>query len=274
MRVFISYRRQDTGPLVDRLYQALTAAFGTGSVFRDLDSIPVGTDFRTAIRRAVDGSDVTLAVIGPGWAGAPPAGTRRIDEPNDFVRLEIEAALKGGKFVVPLLTPGGAIPPEADLPDGLRELTYRNGVPLRPDPDFTADVNRLITSLRGLRERAADPTDPPPATVPLRKQLYSVALDGDRHVIRFMGSFVDEGSVKAVKQELLEYLQTHQVKHLTLNLREVRFLSSSMVAVLMRLFRHVQTVGGDIQTVEVPVTIAELFRIMRIDRILNIPPED
>jgi anti-anti-sigma factor len=273
MRVFISYRRQDTAPLVDRLYQTLTQAFGAANVFRDLDSIQLGTDFRDAVRHAIDKAEVTLAVIGPHWVGFLSEGKRRLDEPNDLVRLEVEAALKGGKFVVPLLAPGGVIPAAGELPESLRDLAYRNGMPLRNDPDFTPDTARLIKSLRELKS-STDPTAPPAAAIPLRTRPYTITRDGERHVIYFAGSFVDSDTVTRVRQELVEYLQQNNVRHLTLNMKGIHYLSSSMLAVFLRLFRHVQTVGGDMLTTEVPATLAELLRITRIDKILGLPPDD
>jgi anti-anti-sigma factor len=254
---------------VDRLYHALTQAFGTSNIFRDIDSIPIGTDFRTAVRNAIDKADVILAVIGSHWAGELPNGKSRLEEPNDLVRLEVEAALNGGKLVVPLLAPGGTI--TTNLPEGIRDLAYRNGMPLRPDPDFTADAARLVKSLRGLTESTDSPM---PAPIPLRSKSYTITLDGDRHVIHFAGSFVDSATVETVRRELLEYLNANGVRYVTLDMKDIHYISSSMFAVFLRLCRHIQNVGGDLVTTNVPATLAEMLRIMRIDKVLGVPPED
>src|SRR5689334_13148226 len=93
VRIFISYRRDETAYPAGWLYDRLTEQFGEGSVFKDLDSIDLGDDFAAAIANAVAACDVLLALIGDRWATmTDDHGHRRLDDPDDFVRREIEAA--------------------------------------------------------------------------------------------------------------------------------------------------------------------------------------
>lgn len=146
--IFVSYRREDSADVTGRLCDALEREFGAENIFRDVDSIPLGVDFRDHLGAAVQRCRVLLAVIGRNWAGPVDDGSRRIDDPADFVRVEIEAAIARGVPVIPLLV-GQATMPKADaLPAELAPLAYRNGMSLRPDPDFRNDVARLCRDLR------------------------------------------------------------------------------------------------------------------------------
>jgi TIR domain len=92
--IAISYRREDSLTIAGRLYDGLQAEFGERNVFMDFDSIPPGVDFRERIKETIERSDLVIALIGPQWLGEQSDGSRRIDDPSDFVRLEIEYALK------------------------------------------------------------------------------------------------------------------------------------------------------------------------------------
>jgi hypothetical protein len=145
--VFISYRRQDSADVTGRIYDRLVQRFAREQIFKDVDSIPLGVDFRSHLEGVVGRCTLLLAVIGPAWLGAAGAKGRRLDDPSDFVRIEIEAALARGIPVIPILV-GGATPPDAnELPPGLAALTFRNGISVRPDPDFHRDMDRLIAGL-------------------------------------------------------------------------------------------------------------------------------
>ncbi|HSK07099.1 MAG TPA: toll/interleukin-1 receptor domain-containing protein, partial [Acidimicrobiia bacterium] len=94
MRVFLSYRRDDTAGRAGRLHDALVSRLGPRNVFMDVATIAVGTDFVDQVDRAIAGSDVSLVVIGPNWLGIEDAdGRRRLDDPNDHVRSEVRSAL-------------------------------------------------------------------------------------------------------------------------------------------------------------------------------------
>lgn len=146
--IFVSYRRADSEETVGRLYDHLQRRFGAREVFKDADSIPFGVDFRQAIAEAVQNCRILVAVIGPRWLDArDEIGQRRLDKPEDFVRLEIEAALRAGLHVIPILIGGAKMPQASLLPPGMADLSYRNAVLLRPDPDFLRDVTRLIRAI-------------------------------------------------------------------------------------------------------------------------------
>ena len=171
LHVFLSYRRRDSEAWTSRLYDRLVARYGAANVFKDVDAIPLGEDFRGVVRRAIAESDVVLAVIGDSWLEIPDAaGGRRLDGADDPVRVEIETALAAGVQVVPLLVGGAAMPAADRLPPSLVELVARNGTDVRPDPHFDSDVARLLAALEQLgprkgRRGGGPPTrvDPPPS---------------------------------------------------------------------------------------------------------------
>ena len=147
-RIFISYRRSDSADVAGRIYDRLVGKFDRKMIFKDVDSIPLGLDFKEYLDKQVGECKVLLAVIGDRWLDASNAsGKRRLEDPTDFVRIEIESALERGIPVVPLLVRGASMPGEENLPPSLRKLVYRNGIPIRPDPDFHRDMDRLIKAL-------------------------------------------------------------------------------------------------------------------------------
>jgi hypothetical protein len=146
--IFISYRRSDSADISGRIYDRLVGKFGRDQVFKDVDSIPLGSNFKSVLDSSVGACKVMLAIIGKGWLDAKDANSRlRLHDPADFVRLEVESALNRNIPVIPLLVAGASMPAKHDLPQSLGELAYRNGIAIRPDPDFHNDMNRLIASL-------------------------------------------------------------------------------------------------------------------------------
>lgn len=147
-KVFISYRRSDSIDICGRIYDRLVRDFGEQNVFKDVDNIPFGVDFVEYLDSQVKECTVLFAVIGPKWTNAQDdKGRQRLADPNDFVRIEIESALRRNILVVPLLVGGAAMPHVEDLPESLQPLTRRNGIEVRPDPDFHNDMTRLIKRL-------------------------------------------------------------------------------------------------------------------------------
>jgi hypothetical protein len=147
-RIFVSYRRSDSADIAGRIYDRLIGRFGKDPVFKDVDSIPLGFDFKEYLDKKVGECDVLLAIIGDRWLDASAAtGKKRLEDPTDFVRIEIESALERGIPVIPLLVRGAEMPSEGTLPSSLRKLVYRNGIPIRSDPDFHRDMDRLISAL-------------------------------------------------------------------------------------------------------------------------------
>jgi hypothetical protein len=147
-QIFISYRRDDNTAVIGRMYDRLIQNFGENSVFKDIDSIPLGVDFRQHIDDIVQECDVVLAVIGSRWAGNNEStGNRRIDMPDDFVRLEIESALKREIRVIPLLIDNASMPTADSLPESIRGLAKRHGITISHDPHFHTDMERLMKGL-------------------------------------------------------------------------------------------------------------------------------
>ncbi len=148
--IFISYRRSDSQADAGRIYDRLAAHFGPKAVFKDVDDIPPGADFRDYLNTTLNQCLVVLVVIGPGWLTATDsAGQRRLDNPADWVRVEVEEALRrDGVLVVPLLVGHAAMPRPDELPNSLQNLAYRNCGEARPDPDFHRDMSRLIARLK------------------------------------------------------------------------------------------------------------------------------
>jgi len=106
-RIFISYRRVDSAGYAGRIYDRLAARFGEDAVFMDVDDIPAGLDFVDVLQNAVQSCDALAALIGPNWLDArDDAGVRRVDNPEDFVRVEIAAALERDIRVIPVLVDG------------------------------------------------------------------------------------------------------------------------------------------------------------------------
>jgi len=144
--VFMSYRRSDQIALTGRVYDRLVQKFGSEQVFKDVEDIPAGSDFRKVLEQALTKADIVLAMIGPGWLNAADSqGRRRLDNPDDFVRLEIATALKRDDvLVIPVLLDNAKMPVANHLPADLKDLAYRNGVVVRNDPDFGSDIKELI----------------------------------------------------------------------------------------------------------------------------------
>jgi len=146
--IFISYRRDDAEGQAGRLFDELSEHFGRDAVFMDVAGIRKGLDFRRVIDEHVTSCGVLLVLIGKGWLSATDGkGRRRLDDPNDFVRLETAAALSRDIPVVPVLVHGAVMPTEQELPGALKELAFRNGTELT-HARWDSDVKLLIEDLR------------------------------------------------------------------------------------------------------------------------------
>lgn len=173
--IFLSYRRDDSAGHAGWLHHLLAQHFGEERIFRDVDTIEPGLDFAEAIDAAVSSCDVLLAVIGKHWtAVVDENGQCRLDDPNDFVRLEIRTGLTRGIRVIPVLVHGARIPKSQELPEDLQPLARRRAFELR-DTGWTDDVEELIRVLekllpdepaRGSVDRRQAPMDLPSAIEP------------------------------------------------------------------------------------------------------------
>lgn len=147
--IFIGYRRDDTADVAGRIYDALERKFGRERLFKDVDNLRPGADFGAYIQTVLPRCQVALILIGPHWLDArDEAGARRLDDPNDWVRIEIETALATpGLDVVPVLVNGARMPRSDELPESLRPLLRRHAAVIRRDPDFRDDVGKLSAAL-------------------------------------------------------------------------------------------------------------------------------
>jgi hypothetical protein len=146
--LFISYRRSDATTVSGRIYDNLARTFGENNVFKDVYAIPPGVNFAQYIDGYIRKCSVLLAIIGSEWLSAVDQnGAPRLDDPNDFVRLEIEQALKRKIPVIPLLIDGAAMPAAKLLPASLHELPLQNALAIRTQTDFDGDMARLSVAL-------------------------------------------------------------------------------------------------------------------------------
>ncbi len=163
-KIFISYRRDDAPGSTGRLYDRLADSFPREALFMDVDAMVPGVDFVRELDEAVQDCDVLLAVIGRHWLdAAAPSGARRLDDPEDFVRIEVETALKQRIRVIPVLVDGAQMPAAEELPEPLKPLARRHAVEISHSR-FASDADRLVRAF-GMDETAASP---PAQTQPLQ----------------------------------------------------------------------------------------------------------
>ncbi|MFK8014085.1 MAG: toll/interleukin-1 receptor domain-containing protein [Gammaproteobacteria bacterium] len=198
--IFISYRRNDTSGYSRLLYERLGREFGSDEIFMDVESLrEPGMDFVDAINDGVGRCSVLICLIGRQWLQTGTDGNRRIDNPEDFVRLEIGSALQRNVRVIPVVVEGAAIPTAEDLPQDLQALARRQALNLSHE-DWEYDVGKLVSALSNIDGialvRDARNSTPPPAPKaersgsPLRTGMISVlAIIG---VLAVIGMFIEE----------------------------------------------------------------------------------
>lgn len=202
-KVFICYRREETAAYAGRLYDAMVAQFGEENVFMDVDMAP-GVDFEQRITEVVSGCVALLIVMGPNWAETTEEdGRRRIDNPADFVRLEVKTGLdRPDVMPIPVLVNGARMPRREDLPPEIRGIARRNAIELS-DGRWGYDVGRLMKTLAPLMPGASQargpiPEPPPgPEPVPLgwRMILEGMLVAGaTATAARFLGEELPRGS--------------------------------------------------------------------------------
>lgn len=163
LHVFVNYRREDTRSAAERLYESLSHEFGEDNVFMDVDALEPGADFVDAINERVRKCHVMLAVIGPRWLTVTDErGRRRLDAPDDFVRLEIETALRRGIRVIPVMVDGAEMPRADELPGTCEQLARRHGVYIS-ESHWRSDVRGLVAALRKIAPPPEEVTAPSPA---------------------------------------------------------------------------------------------------------------
>jgi TIR domain len=153
--IFVSYRREDASGHAGRLYDHLADRFGPDKVAMDIDTLQVGVDFGSAIESALASSSVMIAIIGRNWLTVADArGERRLDNPDDFVRMELRAAFHLGLPVIPVLVGGARLPAAEDLPPDIEQLTHWHALEI-PDTRWRLGVDQLVAAL----ERLVPPSD-------------------------------------------------------------------------------------------------------------------
>ncbi len=151
-QVFISYRRQDTAAAVAHLHHSLGELLGNDRIFRDVDTIQPGENFEAVIQEALRTTSVCLVVIGPSWLTVKgTSGQRRLDERNDYVRMEIESALRTGIEVIPVLVDGATMPARKKLPESIRGLALRNAYEL-PWASAISKLGGRVQQIDGQRQ--------------------------------------------------------------------------------------------------------------------------
>jgi hypothetical protein len=160
--VFISYRRSDSGGYAGRIFDRLRQDFGEDQVFRDIDTIPGGARFRDEIAKHLKMCNIVLVIIGPSWLDAlDETGRRRLDDPEDWVRIEVSSALSHKVSVIPVTVGGAALPAAKDLPEDLRSLVQYQRRDLRDGDTWNNDLQLLVRSVAnelGIRRANLWPT--------------------------------------------------------------------------------------------------------------------
>ncbi|MPV36319.1 toll/interleukin-1 receptor domain-containing protein [Georgenia subflava] len=147
LAIFISYRRSGAAGTAGRLYDTLANRFGDDHVFMDVDSIEPGEDFTEVLARTLRRSRAMVVVIGPTWLDVRDSeGNRRLDDPDDFVRMEVEHALSAGLKVLPVLVEGATMPTADQLPGPMRKLAARQAIEISPTR-YSYDAGRLVAAL-------------------------------------------------------------------------------------------------------------------------------
>jgi hypothetical protein len=156
-KIAISYRRADSEAMTGRIFDRLSSYYGKEVIFRDIDSIPPGIDFRVHINEMLRKTNVLLAVIGPGWLGASGGGLERIQQETDAVRVEIETALRRRTPLIPVLIGSTTMPGPDQLPPSLKDFAFRNAVRVDTGQDFDYHMDRLIRSIDTMLSQSPKP---------------------------------------------------------------------------------------------------------------------
>jgi hypothetical protein len=184
--IFISYRRRETAGHAGRLYDGLVEHFGAERVFMDITLEP-GVDFAATIQAAVGSCGALVALIGEEWLTVTDArGNRRIDDPADVHRMELQAALDRDVRLIPALVQDAEMPTDQDLPEALRPLVRRQAVELS-DQRWDYDVERLVSVLERVLADAAEAGRRPGRTTPLRRRVRRAGARFRRLLIRYRG---------------------------------------------------------------------------------------
>lgn len=168
--IFINYRRADSGGWTRGLHERLADTFGGHSIFYDVDDITIGENFISSVMQNISACRIMLTVIGPNWLNATNAdGTRRLDQPDDHVRCEIEFAMRRNLIIIPVLVSGAVMPNPRQLPPSIAALSRLNALTVS-DSRFTDDMERLIGTIQNVCGIAPEPRQ---FTAPPKKKGFS-----------------------------------------------------------------------------------------------------
>jgi WD40 repeat protein len=158
-KIAISYRRADSEAMTGRIFDRLASHFGREVIFRDIDSIPPGIDFRVHINEMLRQTNILLAVVGPNWVGPTESGADRIQQEADAVRIEIETALRRRTPLIPVLIGSTTMPSSDKLPPSVKDFAFRNALRVDTGQDFDYHMTRLIQSIDDILSHS--PKSPP-----------------------------------------------------------------------------------------------------------------
>src|SRR5690348_8843671 len=159
-KITISYRRADSEAMTGRIFDRLIAQYGRDAIFRDIDNIPAGIDFRQHINEILLKTGVLLAIVGPKWLGSSRGGVERINEESDPVRVEVETALRRRLPIIPVLIGNTRMPGSDQLPPSLKDFAFRNAVKIDTGRDFDHHMDQLFKSIDTILGEAAKPSTP------------------------------------------------------------------------------------------------------------------
>ena len=159
-KITISYRRADSEAMTGRIFDRLIAQYGRDAIFRDIDNIPAGIDFRQHINETLLKTGVLLAIVGPKWLGSSRGGVERINEESDPVRVEVETALRRRLPVIPVLIGNTRMPGSDQLPPSLKDFAFRNAVKIDTGRDFDHHMDQLFKSIDAILSETAKSSPP------------------------------------------------------------------------------------------------------------------
>jgi hypothetical protein len=199
--IFIGYRRKDVAGEAGRVYDRLVDQFTRERVFKDVESIEPGKDFRAHVLEVVNSAEVFLALIGERWR----EHRHRLDEPGDLVRIELEVALRNRIIqVIPVLIGDAQMPKGEEFPETIRSLRQLQAVNVRQDPDFHSDMNRLIKRLKAREQSGSVDLVPEDATA-IRAAARWAAIENsmDRAAYHaFVSEFPDAAEAKVAARAI------------------------------------------------------------------------
>lgn len=200
--IFISYRRSDSAWAAGRIQDFLKIHFKSGSIFRDVEQIGLGQKFPERIQQALESCKIMLVIIGSSWLTiADEYGRRRLDNPEDWVRIEVETALRREILVIPVVLEGAKLPTKIALPDSLKNLIDLNGILNLQDQYFIYQMGNLLDTIKTVVEASSDGQYPhiDELKVMVRESLID---SDDPELIRHMKDYLYEDFVKEYQDDM------------------------------------------------------------------------